>query len=316
MKKRWTIIIALLAVIIASIAYAYHEQEEPTAVEQKTVRIAYLPITHALPVFATKELETPDGPVHVELVKYGSWPELMDALNTGKVDAAAVLVELGVKAREQGIDVRAAALGHTEGNIIIVGNDINSVQDLKGKSFAIPHKQSTHKIFVDLMLEKAGLTENDVRVVEMSPPEMPAALAVGQIAGYTVAEPFGSLALALNRGKVFEAPNALWHDNICCALVFNGAFVDTHHELAKAFTKAYLDAGAYLDAHPEAQKAIAKKYMKFKDPVIERSLQVISYKDLALTEERYQELVHHMKHIDLIKTVPAYTDFVDTSLLP
>ena len=179
MKKRWTIIIALLAVIIASIAYAYYEQKEPTAVEQKTVRIAYLPITHALPVFATKELETPDGPVHVELVKYGSWPELMDALNTGKVDAAAVLVELGVKAHEQGIDVRAAALGHTEGNIIIVGNDINSVQDLKGKSFAIPHKQSTHKILVDLMLEKAGLTENDVRVVEMSPPEMPAALAVG-----------------------------------------------------------------------------------------------------------------------------------------
>ena len=31
-----------------------------------------------------------------------------------KVDAASVLVELGVKAREQGIDVRAAALGHTE----------------------------------------------------------------------------------------------------------------------------------------------------------------------------------------------------------
>ena len=43
----------------------------------------------------------------------------------------------------KGIDVRAAALGHTEG--IIVNKDINSVQDLKGKSFAIPHKQSTQK---------------------------------------------------------------------------------------------------------------------------------------------------------------------------
>ena len=104
-----------------------------------------------------KELETADGPVHVELVKYGSWPELMDALNTGKVDAASVLVELGVKAREQGIDVRAAALGHTEGNIYHRKiRIINSVQDLKGKSFAIPHKQSTQKILVDLMLEQAG----------------------------------------------------------------------------------------------------------------------------------------------------------------
>ena len=317
MKKFWYLFIAIVLLIVSGLAYGYHEHSKPkTAQELKTVRVAYLPITHALPVFAMKELETADGPVHVELVKYGSWPELMDALNTGKVDAAAVLVELGVKAREQGIDVRAAALGHTEGNIIVVNNDINSVQDLKGKSFAIPHKQSTQKILVDLMLERAGLSEKDVQIVEMSPPEMPSALSVGQIAGYSVAEPFGSLAIEMGAGKVFEDPDHLWHDNICCALVFNGQFVDEHHDLAKAFTKAYLDAGTYLDEHPEAQKEISLKYMKFNDPIIERSLKVIGFKDLALTEDRYNALVHHMTHIDLIKKVPAYSEFVDQSLLP
>ena len=145
---------------------------------------------------------------------------------------------------------------------------------------------------------------------------MPSALAVGQIAGYSVAEPFGSLALEMGTGKVFEDPDHLWHDNICCALVFNGQFVDEHHDLAKAFTKAYLDAGKYLDEHPESQKEIALKYLKFKDPIIERSLQVIGFKDLALTEDRYNALVHHMTHIDLIKKVPTYSEFVDTSLLP
>ena len=317
MKKTWYLIIGVVLLVIGCIAYGYYEHHKPkTAQELKTVRVAYLPITHALPVFATKELETAGGPVHVELVKYGSWPELMDALNTGKVDAASVLVELGVKAREQGIDIRAAALGHTEGNIIIVNKDINSVQDLKGKSFAIPHKQSTQKILVDCMLEEAGLSEKDVQIVEMSPPEMPSALSVGQIAGYSVAEPFGSLAIEMGTGKVFEDPDHLWHDNICCALVFNGQFVDEHHDLAKAFTKAYLDAGKYLDEHPKAQEEISLKYMKFNDPVIERSLKVIGFKDLALTEDRYNALVHHMTHIDLIKKVPTYSEFVDQSLLP
>ena len=99
MKKIWYLIIAVVLLLSGGAAYAYyHAYSKPkTAQELKTVRVAYLPITHALPVFATKELETADGPVHVELVKYGSWPELMDALNTGKVDAAAVLVELGRK---------------------------------------------------------------------------------------------------------------------------------------------------------------------------------------------------------------------------
>ncbi|WP_251424814.1 ABC transporter substrate-binding protein [Veillonella agrestimuris] len=315
MKRTW-IIITFIIVAVIGILYIWGNNKESSVVEQKTVRIAYLPITHALPVFAVKELETSDSPVQVELVKYGSWPELMDALNTGKVDGATALVELGVKAREQGIDVRAVALGHKEGNIIITNNDIHSAQDLKGKTFAIPHKQSSHNILAHLMLEKAGLTTADVKIVEMSPPEMPAALAVGQIAGYTVAEPFGSLAIALNRGTVFDDPQALWHDNICCALLLNGTFVDTHPDLAKAFTKAYIDAGIYLDEHPEEQERIAKQYMKFDEQVIKRSLEVISYKDLALTESLYGELVNHMKQQGLITTAPAYEEFVDTSLLP
>ena len=119
------------------------------------------------------------------------------------------------------------------------------------------------------------------------------------------AKPQGSATL---EGTVFV--------NICCALVFNGQFVDEHHDLAKAFTKAYLDAGKYLDEHPESQKEIALKYLKFKDPIIERSLQVIGFKDLALTEDRYNALVHHMTHIDLIKNVPSYSEFVDQTLLP
>ena len=69
----------------------------------------------------------------------------------------------------------------------------------------------------------------------------------------------------------------------------------------RKLTKAYLDAGTYLDEHPKAQEEISSKYMKFNDSVIERSLKVIGFKDLALTEDRYNALVHHMTHIDLIK---------------
>ena len=69
MKKTWYLIIGVVLLVIGCIAYGYYEHHKPkTAQELKTVRVAYLPITHALPVFATKELETADGPVHVELV--------------------------------------------------------------------------------------------------------------------------------------------------------------------------------------------------------------------------------------------------------
>ena len=42
----------------------------------------------------------------MELVKFGSWPDLMDALNTGRIDGASVLAELAMKANELGIDLK------------------------------------------------------------------------------------------------------------------------------------------------------------------------------------------------------------------
>ena len=163
--------------------------------DENVVRIAYLPITHALPLAG---LEKADG-VKVELVKYGSWPELLDALNTGRVDAASVLIELAMKAKAQGIGLTAVALGHTDGNVIVVTQDVNSAKDLKGKTFAIPHRASSHHILLQEALAKDGLTIDDVNVVEMAPPEMPSALANKQIAGYCVAEPFGAAGGAVQK---------------------------------------------------------------------------------------------------------------------
>ena len=59
----------------------------------------------------------------------------------------------------------------------------------------------------------------------------------------------------------------------------------------------------------QSHKRNCLKIFKVKDPIIERSLQVIGFKDLALTEDRYNALVHHMTHIDLIKNVPTYSEF-------
>ncbi len=57
MKKNLVSNHCCCAVVIVGWAYGYHAYSKPkTAQELKTVRVAYLPITHALPVFATKEL--------------------------------------------------------------------------------------------------------------------------------------------------------------------------------------------------------------------------------------------------------------------
>ena len=95
-------------------------------------------ITHALPVFEEKELlEAEDSNVQIQLQKFSSWSDLTDALHAGKIDGASELIELAMSAKEKGVDLKAAALGHRDGNVIIVNDTIQDAADMKGKTFAM-----------------------------------------------------------------------------------------------------------------------------------------------------------------------------------
>ena len=179
---------------------------------------------------------------------------------------------------------------------------------MKGKTFAIPHRQSSHNILLNDALSTAGLTVNDISVTELAPTEMPSALASGQIDGYCVAEPFGAMGVNLGVGKVLFSSEELWKDSLCCGLVLTDKFIDERPDDAKAFVENYKKAGNALDK--EKAKETAKKYFSQSDEVLDISLQWISYNDLDITEEEYNTLAEKVKEYGLSDTPPAYSDFV------
>lgn len=306
MNRKITALTLSLALALSATACGIKDESN----DENVVKIAYLPITHSLAALEeADELETGDG-IKVELVKYGSWPELLDALNTGRVDGASVLIELAMKSKQEGIGLKAVALGHRDGNVVIVSNDINTAADLKGKTFAIPHRQSSHNILLNETLATAGLTVDDVNVTELAPTEMPSALASGQIDGYCVAEPFGAMGVSLGAGKVLYSSEELWPDSLCCGLVLTDKFIEERPEQAKEFVQSYKAAGNNLDK--EKAKEVAKKYLSQTDDVLDISLQWISYNDLDITEETYDQLVERVKEYGLSDNPPAYSDFVKT----
>ncbi|MBO4867660.1 MAG: ABC transporter substrate-binding protein [Ruminococcus sp.] len=304
MKKRLPAFIISAALAFSAVSCGKSDSKD----SENTVKIAYLPITHSLALLEeAEELEKESG-LKVELVKYGSWAELLDALNSNRVDGASVLIELAMKSKEEGIGVKAVALGHRDGNVIIVSNDIDSAADLKGKTFAIPHRQSSHNILLNDALATAGLNIGDVNVTELAPTEMPSALASGQIDGYCVAEPFGAMGVNLGVGKVLFSSEELWEESLCCGLVLTDKFIDERYDDAKSFVESYKSAGNALDK--EKAKEVAKKYLNQTDDVLDTSLQWISYNDLDITEEAYNELADKVKEYGLSDNPPAYADFV------
>ncbi len=285
--------------------------EGTQTVVRETVTVAYLPITHSLAVLESAEetIRNQLNDFKVELVKFGSWPELLDALNTGRVDGAIVLVELAMKAREHGIPIKVVALGHTDGNVLIGANDIQDFANVKGKTLAIPHRQSSHHILIQEALEKNGLTAGDVKLTELAPTEMPSALASNQVGGYCVAEPFGAVAVQHNLGKVLYSSEELWPDSVCCGLVLTEKFIKEHNLLAHNFVKHYKEAGKKLNDKAEALN-IARKYLKQRDEVLELSLKWIKFDNLELTRDRYESLISKVVKYGLSNNPPQYEDFV------
>ncbi len=282
---------------------------------KEVIKIGYLPITHAAPLYIEEEINngSAESPFKLQLVKFGSWPDLMDALNTGKVDGASVLIELAMRAKEQGVDLTAVALGHKDGNVVVTALDIEKTEDLKGKTFAIPHKYSTHNVLLYLMLKQAGMAYTDVDVVQLPPAEMPVALAEGRIAGYIVAEPFGAKAVAMSKGKVLFQSEELWPDSVDCALVLRSKWLQEKPEVAEQFVKQYVEAGVAAEAKDEDTKQVLKKFMNIDDQVLNLSLEWIKYNELKLDEASYELLRQYMIEMELSDNPPLFSEFVDNS---
>ncbi|MEJ8545207.1 ABC transporter substrate-binding protein [Brevibacillus borstelensis] len=316
---KWMAYLILFAMLVSLAACGQGKEQPGTGASgdgKRTIKIGYLPITHAAPLYIEDELgKGKFAHFRLELVKFGSWPDLMDALNTGKIDGASVLIQLAMKAKEQGIDLKAVALGHRDGNVVVTANDIRSVADLKGKSFAIPHKFSTHNILLYQILKQAGFAYADVNVVELPPAEMPAALAEGRIAGYVVAEPFGAKSVVIEKGKPFLQSEELWKDSVDCALVLRGELIRNDRKAAEEFVAEYAKAGEKAESKDEQVKSILSTYMNVDDKVLDLSLQWIAYDHLRLDEAAYQKLQAYMIEMGLSEKPPTYEEFVDHSFM-
>lgn len=302
----------LFAAIIAGGQVTAARTEAANTENAVTYTIGYLPITHALPVFEEKKLlEAENAGVQIKLQKFSSWSDLTDALHAGKIDGASELIELAMSAKAKGVDLKAVALGHRDGNVIVVNDEIKEPVDMKGKTFAIPSTQSSHYILLQEELKEAGLTLDDIQITQLAPAEMPSSLASGAIDGYCVAEPFGAQAVTQGFGNVLSHSDELWDDSLCCGLIFRTDVIEKDPEAFQKLLDNYFKAGEKLDKEEAIQ--IAEEYLGQDETTLETSLDWISYKDLTISESAYDTLYEKMIQDEVMENPPSYEEFVYTA---
>ncbi len=237
------------------------------------LKIGYLPITdHLLMIAAEREQFKSVG---LQPVKFSSWPEIAEALKAGAIDGAFLLTPISLTLRQKGVPVKVVLLGHRNGSAITVKNsgEINRIEDLKGKTIAIPSPFSTHNILLRKALAEKHIDPvKDLKIIDMAPPEMVNALATGRIQGYIVAEPFGVQAEAQKVGKILMLSKDIWHDHICCVLNLRESVIASHPEAVQELVSGFIRTAAFIEANPVQAAKGSIRILGQKPDIIEKVL--------------------------------------------
>jgi NitT/TauT family transport system substrate-binding protein len=284
-----------------------------------------LPVTCnlTLPIACSARAAGQNG-IPFEYSKYSGWPEIKESLMAGQIQAAFMLAPLVMDLSTKNIPVKIVSLGHRSGAVIMVRTDsqYKNFKDLTGKRIAIPSRFAVDFLFLRKMLHAAGMTPKDIELVEMPPPDMPAALYANAVEAYCTGEPFGAAAQMAGYATPLRMTRDEWRNYICCVLTVREELIQSDRPLVQALVNQILGAGVWLDetqANRERAIEIAsgrkyfnqdKKILRF---VMENPTDRVTYGDLRMIRSEFDELMTLSMEAGTLKTAVAFERYVDDS---
>ena len=298
----------------------------------KPLQVGGLPVTCnlTLPVACVAKATTnsasrSSGPLfEFEYSKFNGWPEIKESLMTGRIQAAYMLAPLVMDLADKKIPVKIVSLGHRSGAVIMVRTDsaYRKFKDLKGKRIAIPSRFAVDFLFLRKMLAQEGMTPRDVQIVEMPPPDMPAALYAKAVDAYCTGEPFGAAAQRAGYATALRMTRDEWRNYICCVLTVREELIHENRPLVQELVNHVLGAGVWLDQKQDNRNkavtiAAGRKYFN-QDPniirfVMENPVDRVTYGDLRMIRAEFEELMQLSIEAGTIKQPVAYEKYMDES---
>jgi NitT/TauT family transport system substrate-binding protein len=256
--------------------------------------------------------------------KYNGWPEIKESLMAGEIQAAYMLAPLVMDLADKGIPVKIVSLGHRSGAVIMVRSDspYRSFRQLAGKRIAIPSRFAVDFLFLRKMLAQESMTTSEVEVVEMAPPDMPAALYANAVDAYCTGEPFGASAESAGFARLLRMTRDEWPKYICCVLTVREELIAANRPLVQDLVNLVLGAGVWLDARqPNRDKAVeiaARRDFFNQDPnvlrfVMENPTDRVTYGDLRTIRSEFEELMQLSIEAGTIDHPIRYERYMDES---
>ncbi|KYK35646.1 MAG: ABC transporter substrate-binding protein [Theionarchaea archaeon] len=179
--------------------------------------------------------------------------------------------------------------------VLVVGcvsqekGEIQSIEDLEGKTIAIPGKATVQ----DFLLQRF-LKENDlhVNVVIVKPPEMIAVLEKGEIDGFIAWEPYPARAFVEGHTLLVTSQD-IWLHHPCCVVAARSQYLEENTDVVLAVLAAHIRATTFIQEHPEEAVRIGEEFTGMSKDVVEKAMETIEF----VYEPNYQGIKEYLQQL-------------------
>jgi NitT/TauT family transport system substrate-binding protein len=255
-------------------------------------------------------------------VRFNGFPEIKESLIAGYLPATFMLAPMAMALRQQGVPIKIVYLGHRDGTALMVHKDsgIFTIGDLRGKRVAIPNRFSNQHLLLRKALAGHGMTVKDIELIEMPPPDMPAALYAKAVDAISSGEPFMAQTEMDGYGRVLYQAKEIWPEFISCVLVVSQKAIDEHPEWVQQLVDGIARSGLWLeggmDHRMKAAQAVATGYYN-QDPrllrfVLSKPPDRVKYSNLRLARGDFQKIAELALEAGILTRPLAFEEYADT----
>lgn len=249
---------------------------------------------------------------------FNAGPEEMSAFSAGELDMGYVGAAPAITFASQGMaDVKIVAQANMIGSSIVVrpGLDVADVAGLKGRTVAIPGFSTMQDFILHKALAEAGIDPTELKIIVVKPPEMIASLAGGQIDAAVVWEPYPTMAVSQNAGRVLITSAKVLPHHPCCMVVVDSKFLKDNPDVVKRFIAAHKKATDYINSNKLEAADMAHLFTGQDGAITRAAMKNIEY-GYVPSVKAIQSYVEFMKQSGVVKDKDpaAFTrSLVDTS---
>lgn len=244
-------------------------------------------------------------PVRFRALKFASFAEMAEALRQDEIQAAFMIAPLSIVLRQQGEDVKVVYIGNRHESTMVVRKQLHArtLESLIGRTIAVPMRYSGHNLVLKKLLRESGL-EQKIKVVEMNPPDMAAALSAGSLDAYFVGEPFAAQTLKFGASDLFFHVEQVAPDFICNLLVVKAQYIEAHPEVVRQLVQGAVRSGLWAAKNLEKAAVIASRYWGQSVELVNYAMQTPKnrtvFDKFVPMEDELREMADLMDRLDLI----------------